>query len=111
MRRFPKILEDGGFRVRLRFGGAPKSDLPAIQRWLTDWAAANAAETIFGHHFGDLFSLAPVASRDSSGQLRIVLNGLPAGIRLWRDWYVRLVRDTLGAFPELGDLSKVEDDG
>jgi hypothetical protein len=110
MQRFPKILEDGSFRVRLGFEAAPKKDLATIQRWLTEWAAAIAEQMILGHHFSELFDSAPQAALDPSGHLCIVLKGRPSGQRLWRDWYVRLVRDTLDAFPDLGNLSVVEND-
>ena len=110
MQRFPKILEDGSFRVRIRFEATPKKDLVTIQRWLTDWAAAIAEQMILGYHFSELFGSAPQAAFDSSGHLCIVLKGLPSGQRLWRDWYVRLVRDTLNAFPDLGNLSVVDND-
>jgi hypothetical protein len=110
MQRFPKILEGGSFRVRLRFEAAPKKDLATIQRWLTGWAAAIAEEMILGHHFSELFASAPEAAFDSAGHVSIVLKGLPLGQRLWKDWYVRLVRDTLDAFPDLGKLSGVEND-
>src|SRR5215469_12388012 len=110
MTRFPKTLVDGTFTVRLRFDATPREGLASIQTWLSDWATAHSEELIFGFRFVDLFSSTPVALPGPSGQLWIILRGTSADKTQWKDWYVRLVRDALATFPELGTVSGVEDD-
>jgi hypothetical protein len=111
MRRFPEILGDGTFRVRLQFEAPPKN-MHLLQTWLSDWPQTHDEQTHFGFHFSDSFQSAPRAICADSGELWILLSGSPPDIHHhWRDWYVQLVREVLQAFPELGRLSKVEDGG
>jgi hypothetical protein len=110
-RRFPKAGADGSFKVRVRFNAAPEKDIASIQRWVSEWVETHGEWFFLGqsHRFADYFADVPRASVDTTGALTLVLAGVSADRRFWKDWYARLGRDMIEAFPELGGLASVED--
>jgi hypothetical protein len=110
MRRFPKTRDDGTFKVRVRFSAPPKKDLASIQRWLADWVQTHGEWVFFGktHRFSEYFRETPRAILGDAGELCLVFHGVSPDRGLWRDWYARLGKDTVEAFPEIGELITVE---
>jgi hypothetical protein len=110
-RRFPQTRDDGSFEVLVRFKGAPHAGPEALQAWLSAWVATNSEWQFLGktHRFSDFFRSTPQAELGASGELCIRLFGASPDRNFWKDWYVRLVRDTLRQFPELDGLVDVRD--
>ena len=111
-RLFPKARDDGSFRVRLHFAGPPHRGISPVQSWISQWVAANSVLGFFGEslRFFDFFRAEPVAILGKAGELCIILTGNSPDQRHWKEWYVRLVRDLLVTFPEVGELSGIFDE-
>jgi hypothetical protein len=108
---FPKTASDGSFRVQVQFKGAPNSSLSHVQEWLDAWIAENRDWTFLGkvHHIHDYFSDEPRVELGSKGELHLILCGVSDRKRFWKDWIVRIARSLNTEFPEVGEVSKVED--
>ena len=61
------------------------------------------------HQFHEYFTDEPRVELGSQGELNLVLYGVSDRKRFWKDWFVRIARDLNAEFPEVGEVSKVED--
>ena len=109
--RFPNVGEDGSFVIRARFAAAPNAGPASARQWLANWVEENADWAFLDHThcFFDYFTAPPDAELDPSGSLCIILRGISDKSRFWKDWFVRVCRELQAEFPEVGELTVVED--
>ncbi|MAG94354.1 MAG: hypothetical protein CMJ48_11465 [Planctomycetaceae bacterium] len=82
-----------------------------MQEWLASWVESHSEWKFLKqvHSYFEYFKEAPSAQLGPSGELQVILCGTSVRKRFWRDWYVRVCRELVAAFPSVGKVALVRD--